>query len=368
MKFITNIKERIAKKKDITITQQNIEESREEILAKGKKFKYPFQYAKHRLVINTIAIALVALITFTIIGWVQLYKAQNTSEVMYRFTKVLGLPVAEIDGEKVLFSDYLMIYRASVQSMEYQQGAYDDSEDSQSQKLFYKRQALDDAEKYTYALKVLRENNQTVSTSEIDSKIEELKMIYGEKRSDEAFEGIVRNNFGLSMSEYRRWIMLSIAKKKAAILLDKEAEEISEEIEIALKANGNSFGKVAKLMEDKVTVSYEDASDEVEVTNLDDGRAEMAMKLKKVGDVSSRFVSKNGDCYYYVRLVSKSDDGYVSYETLQIRFTALDDAISKLREEGKITEKIEIKTEDDSADESVEETGEEVEAPKEEQN
>ena len=166
------------------------------------------------------------------------------------------------------------------------------------------------------------------------------------------------------MSEYRRWIMLSIAKKKAAILLDKEAEEISEEIEIALKANGNSFGKVAKLMEDKVTVSYEDASDEVEATNLDDGRAEMAMKLKKVGEVSPRFASKNGDCYYYVRLVSKSDDGYVSYETLQIRFTALDDAIARLREEGKITEKIEVKTEE-AGTESAEE-GEE-EAPEEEQ-
>ena len=43
------------KAKKQNITQQNIEESREEILAKGKKFKYPFQYAKHRLIINAIA-------------------------------------------------------------------------------------------------------------------------------------------------------------------------------------------------------------------------------------------------------------------------------------------------------------------------
>ncbi len=46
------------KKPSDAITQKNIEESREEILAKGKKFKYPFQYAKHRLMINTILIGL----------------------------------------------------------------------------------------------------------------------------------------------------------------------------------------------------------------------------------------------------------------------------------------------------------------------
>ena len=43
-------------KKKKAITQQNLEESREEILAKGKKFRYPFQYSKHRLVIITILI------------------------------------------------------------------------------------------------------------------------------------------------------------------------------------------------------------------------------------------------------------------------------------------------------------------------
>ena len=36
------------------VTQKNLEESREQVLSRGKKFKYPFQYSKHKLVINTI--------------------------------------------------------------------------------------------------------------------------------------------------------------------------------------------------------------------------------------------------------------------------------------------------------------------------
>ena len=325
-----------------TITQANLEESREEILAKGKKFKYPFQYAKHRLIISAILIGLVAIGAFTFVGWVQLYKAQNTGEVMYRFTKVLGLPVAEIDGHKVLYSDYLMLYRSSITSIERQKGTLDDSDSEvANQKLFYKRQALNDAEMYSYVLAELEARNITVSTSEIDEVIDEHKSINGEKRSDEAFEGIVRDNFGLSMPEYRRLVMLSLAKRKLSIEIDSDAKEMAEKVEALLQANGNDFAKVADALKDNEIISYESAGDAVEVSNLDSGRAEMAMKLEKKGDVSERFVSKNGDSYYYVKLVSK-DGNKVSYETLSIRFSKVDNEVQKLREEGKIKEKIEV--------------------------
>ena len=49
------------------VTQANLEESREEVLTKGKKFRYPFQYAKHRLIINAILIGLIALGAFAFV-------------------------------------------------------------------------------------------------------------------------------------------------------------------------------------------------------------------------------------------------------------------------------------------------------------
>ncbi|MBO4855259.1 SurA N-terminal domain-containing protein [Candidatus Saccharibacteria bacterium] len=354
-KFIENIKERRSKKKNINITQQNLEESREEILTKGKKFKYPFQYAKHRIVISAIAIAVVAIATFVGIGWYQLYKAQNTGEVMYRFTKVLGLPVAEIDGHKVLYSDYLMLYRSSITSIERQRGKLDDSdEEIKALKVFYKRQALNDAEMYAYVLAELEARNLTVSASEIDEVIDGHKSIDGEKRSDEAFEGIVRDNFGLNMSEYRRLIMLSLAKRKLSVEIDEDAKKAAEEVEDALRAHGNNFSKVADIMKNNDLISYEAAGNAVEVSNLDSGRAEVAMKLEKKGDVSERFISKNGDGYYYVRLVAK-DDKKVSYETISIRFSKVDNDVQKLRDDGKVTENIEVKidaSDEESATES----------------
>lgn len=357
MKISEKIKARREKKANNSgaITQQNIEESREEIISKGKKFKYPFQYAKHRLMINAILIGVVAIGAFALVGWVQLYKAQNTGEVMYRFTRALGLSVAEVDGVKVRFSDYLMLYRSSIASVERQQGKFDDSESSKQQMAYYKRQALTSAEDYTFAMAKLEEAGKSVTDEEIDEIIEEHKIIDGEKRSDEAFEGIIRDNFGLSIKEYRRLIMLSLAKKKASVEFDKDAKSLADEIVVALAEN-NNMEAVAKKYDGNELISYEIVED-VEYLNLDSGRATTASKLENVGDISDCFVSKNGDGYYIVKLLGKSETK-VSYASIWIRFKWLDTEMTKLRDDGKVTEKIDL---------NIDEEKEEAEADKEEE-
>ena len=347
-------KEKKTAKESGAITQQNIEESREEIIAKGKKFKYPFQYAKHRLMINAILIGLIAIGAFVAVGWFQLYKAQNTGEVMYRFTRTLGLSVAEVDGIKVRFSDYLMLYRSSIASVERQQGKFDDSESSKQQLEYYKRQALSSAEDYAFAMAKLEEAGKSVTDEEIDAIIEEHKIIDGERRSDEAFEGIIRDNFGLSMKDYRRLIMLSLSKKKASVEFDKEAKKYVEEIAESLAVNSN-MEELIKKYEGNDSISYE-VVEGVEFLNLDSGRATVASTLEKVGDVSEYFVSKSGDGYYFVKLTGKTENK-VSYASIWVRFKWLDDEMAKLRADGKVVEKIDLNVDDTNEENSKEEVG-----------
>ena len=95
------------------ITNETVAEHRERILAGGRKFKYPVQYARHRLVINAILVTLAALVLLAVIGWWQLYLVQNSSAFMYRITRILPVPVASVDGEYVPYRDYLVQYRGS---------------------------------------------------------------------------------------------------------------------------------------------------------------------------------------------------------------------------------------------------------------
>ena len=346
MKLLDKIKAKREKSKKLVVTQQNLEESREAILAKGKKFRYPFQYAKHRLIINTIIIGVIALVVFAVIGWAQLYKFQNTGDVMYRFTKVLNLSVAKVDNANVRFSDYLMLYRSSITSIEQQQEKLDNSKEAEQQKMHYRRQALDEAEEYSYALSKMSELNVTVSDAEIDAVVDEHRSIDGEQRTEEAFAGIISKNFGLSMTEYRRLLMLSLAKKKIAQAMDQTATQLSDEIATKLAANGNDFARIADEYKDNDLISYETTSDAVSINNLDGGRAAMAASLAKVGDVSAKFVSKNGDGYYIVKQTAHDGDK-VGYESIWIRFSEFDKAFQKLQDDGKIKEYIKLDATDD---------------------
>src|SRR3989344_4195797 len=86
-----------ADQKPSRITNETVAEHRERILAGGRRFKYPIQYARHRLVINTIIISLVALLLVIGIGWQQLFLAQNTGNFFYRVARVFPIPVASVD-------------------------------------------------------------------------------------------------------------------------------------------------------------------------------------------------------------------------------------------------------------------------------
>lgn len=327
-------------KKKKAITQQNLEESRDEILSKGKKFRYPFQYSKHRLVIITILISIVAVVAFGFLCWFQLYQVQNTSDVMYRFAKAFNLPVAKVDGVSVRYSDYLMLYRSSIKSIERQQGALDDSEDSKLLDSYYRRQALNSAEEENYALAKLNEMGKPVTDEEIDAVVEEHKTIEGEVRSDQAFEGIVRDNFGLNMTDYGRMIKLSLARKNYAAEIDEQAKKLVAEIESELKTT-QDLAKIADKYKNNEILSYETLSEMVDVTNLDSGRAAAAMAIKEVGGVSKPFISKSGDGYYFVKLTER-EDSRVRYDSIWVRFTEFDNRIQKLREDKKVDEYIKL--------------------------
>src|SRR5687768_6365916 len=74
------------------ITNETVAEHRERILAGGRRFKYPIQYARHRLVFNAVIVIVVALLLIAGIGWWQMYLVQNNSTFFYRVSRVLPLP------------------------------------------------------------------------------------------------------------------------------------------------------------------------------------------------------------------------------------------------------------------------------------
>ncbi len=325
--------------------REKVEERREEVLAQGRKFKYPMQYAKHKLIINTVIVALVAIALMVVAGWVMLYKIQDTGDMLYRVTQVIPVPVAEVDGEKVRYSDYLMIFRSNLVTSEQQGGVLEDGEDTSVLEDVYKRAALESAIEYAYALKLGRELGVSVTNEEIDGAFDEHRRVGGVERSEESFLKIVSDNFGMNKTEYRRMLYLTLMKAKVSQAIDAPAREVADQIEQLLAENGGDMAAVAEVLGG--SVAYEETGQLVDNMNVDGGRSNMAMTME-VGAISSRFLSSNGDGYYFVKLIEKTDS-QVNYASLKILLTEFDLRMADLYEEGRVELYIKLEDENQAA-------------------
>lgn len=320
------------------ITNITLEEQRREILNKGKKFKYPVQYSKNRLVVNALVIAGVILITGAILLWYQLYRVQNTSEFIYRFTAILPFPVAKVDGEKALYSDYLMEYRANMQIANANKDEIEGANNTNALSTLNKSKAMKNAIANAYAQKIARELGISVSDKEISEVFDAQRKTQNTQLTESALYKIAAYNYGLSPNEYRRmFIELPLIRRKVTTQIDKNADKLKNEVSKYLSENSNNFSKAVEYFGDKIEYSK---PGKVRKTNIDGGRAKAAANLN-IGESSKPFISNSGDGYYIVKLIEKTDNE-VSYESIKIKFTEFNKQLEQLEKDGKIQKYIKV--------------------------
>lgn len=325
------------------ITNETVAEHREKVLAGGRKFKYPHQYERHRLVFNVVIIGLVTVVLFSIFTWWQLYPMQNTSTFFYRLTRIVPVPVASVDGAQVRYSDYLMSLSGSRHYLEQTERLNLDSEDGKQQIELIKRQALDGAIADTYAAKIAGEKGIRITEKQIDDVIAASLNTVSGRISQDVYDDSTLSTLGYSSDEYRQIIRRSLVRQEVAYTIDTKANNAKQAAEGLLKSTTTpNLAVVAKTLQDKGYVNIQvGASGLVPRTNHDGGLTQAAAKLQK-DQLSGFFRSTSGDGYYVVQLV-ESNDKQLSYNFLRIPLTALSDQLKALEKNKKIQEYITVK-------------------------
>jgi len=323
------------------ITNETVAEHRERILAGGRRFKYPVQYARHRLVFNAIIISIVAAIVIAVLGWWQLYPAQNTSTFMYRITQALPLPVASVDGQLVPYSDYLMKYRGDVHYLEQKEQVSLKSDDGKRQVQYIKQQAMQDAIADAFSVKLAKKLNLSVSDTELEVSLKLQRQSSDGEVSQQTQDASALSYFGWSPAEYRYATKSKLLRQKVAYAIDSSATKVADSIGAQLKAGTGSLQAIAEATNAAggSNVAY-GASGWVPKTNQDGGLAAQANKLER-GKTSDVIKSTTGDGYYFVRLLD-SNDTQVSYEYIQVPLTAFAKELAAIEKDGKIVQYISI--------------------------
>lgn len=323
------------------ITNETVAEHRERILAGGRRFKYPIQYARHRLVIVTILISLAALVLFLLIGWWQLYLVQNSDGFLYRVTRVLPLPVAKVDGEYARYSDYLMEYRSSIHYLQQIEQVNLSSDDGKRQSDFYKSQAMDNVIASAYAEKLAREKGVRVTNEQVQEAIDSKRRATNGELSNEAYDAVTLDFFGWGPDEHRRVMERRLIQQEVAYSIDDNATTRRDKAEKLLAQPGVVFENVALELGGTDAEAIElGAPGWVPKTNNDGGRSAAAAKLQK-DQISAPIKSTTGDGYYFVKLLD-SNDTQVSYAYFKIPLTEFDKRLEVLKKDNKIQKYITI--------------------------
>lgn len=335
---------RRAVKKEIPtrITNETVAEHRERILAGGRRFKYPMQYARHRLVFTTIVITLVAFLLILLVGWWQLYPVQNTSTFFYRVTRVIPLPVASVDGETVKYGDYLMYYNSSAHYLRQSEQLNLNDKNDQRQNNHIKRKSMDIAIANAYAAKLARELDINISQARIDQVTDDDRNTSTGRISQETYDASALSILGWTSDEYRHDTKNRLIRQDVSYAIDTEAKQQQEKATQLIQANkAIELDILAKELGGEGAAKVTNGvSGLVPHANQDGGLATAALTLG-AGGISSPIRTSAGDGYYFVKLIEKTAT-QVSYSYLRIPLSEFNARLETLKKAGKVKEFIKI--------------------------
>jgi len=230
------------------ITTETIAEHREQVLSGARKYIYPLQHSKHRIITITgsiVAAAVAGLLIYCSIG---LYKLYQYNTFIYRITQVVPFPIARVGGTYVDYENYLFELRHYVHYYQTQLGRDFSGEDYQ-QLVSFRKQALQDSINNAYIKILAQKNHVGVSNAEVNDRIAEVRDQNRLGDNNKVFDDVLRDYWGWSVNDFKRALKQEILSEKVVAKLDTTDMARANAALAQLKA-GADFQTLAKQVSD----------------------------------------------------------------------------------------------------------------------
>ena len=225
------------------ITNETVAAHREEVLSGARKYIYPLQHSKHRIVLISTGIFIAVVLGFLTFCVVSLYYLQSTSTFMYRVSQVLPFPVARSGHDFVAYENYLFELRHYMHYYENQQELSFDTEAGKLQLLSYKQRALDKVVNDALIKQIAKEKNIEVTDAELNNQFDIAREQNRLGGSDQVFEDVRREYWVWTINDYRRSLRSEMLAQEVIAALDQDATNKANQAVNEL-ATGAEFGVV----------------------------------------------------------------------------------------------------------------------------
>lgn len=235
------------------ITNETLAETRKEVIKGAKKYVYPLQHSKHRIVILSSLLTLAVAVSFLGYSVFALYVQKSTSTLMYRVAQILPFPAAKVGSSFMPYEEYMFEIRQYVHYFENQEKLDFSLPENKQQLESQRKEALDRAIKKHYIRRLAKANKITVTDEEVNKEVE-LYQSQNKLGSDEqVLKDVLKDYYGWTINDFKRQLTSRILSEKVNDKLDTVAREKANSALAELKA-GADFAAVAdKYTEDTNT-------------------------------------------------------------------------------------------------------------------
>jgi hypothetical protein len=230
------------------ITNETIAVHREEVLRGARKYIYPLQHSKNRIIMLTTWILVAAISTFLVYSTLALYRLNQYNTFLYRSTQVVPFPIARVGDNFVAYENYLFELRHYIHYYQNQLGLNFEGNDKE-QLARFRKQALDGVVNYAYVKMLAQQNGVSVSDKEVDERIAEVRNQNRLGSNNKVFSDVLRDYWGWSVSDFKRSLKEEILSEKVVAKIDKDDTNRANSALLKVK-NGEDFAKVATELSD----------------------------------------------------------------------------------------------------------------------
>ena len=234
------------------ITNETVAEHREEVLKGARRFKYPLEHSKHKIVVVSASLLITAVVAFLIGTAISLYRLQSTSAFMYHMTQVVPFPVAKVGKHYVAYENYLFDLR---RYMHYYHTQLQVDFSSQSGKLqldTYKPKAMQKVIDNVYVKELARSNGISVSDDEVRDALGMLR-VQNRLTSDKELASVIKRFYDWAIDDLKRELKQELLAQKVAAALDVETATKANGILAQLKSGGDFASLAGQYSEDQAT-------------------------------------------------------------------------------------------------------------------
>ncbi len=237
------------------ITNETVAEHRDKVLSRARKYIYPLQHSKHKIVLITTGLFLAAVISFFTYCTLALYHFKTNSGFLYGVTKVIPFPFAKVGGNFVAYENYLFELRHYVHYYETQQKVDFSSVVGKQQLADYERRALQKVVNDAYVKQLAAKNNVSISDRELN---DEITLVRSQNRlgsNEKGFEDVLKENFGWSLNDFKRSLKQEMLAQKLVATLDKTTLAKAQAASAELVAGAKFEDMAKKYSEDKASAA-----------------------------------------------------------------------------------------------------------------